>query len=206
MDEPSVDPDEVEPRLYLIGPDGPASTFALEQLGAILGAIDPAAFLTPSGTDDLAGARELRRLCAERNTAFFVQDDVELAQNLSADGLYRRDPGMIKQDRKRLSETQILGAEVGRSRHEAMVAGEAGADYIAFGRPGDPVGQEIIDLVVWWREMTILPSLAFADTPDDAVRLVEAGADFIGVSGAVWNNSDGPDAGALLMQAAIEKN
>jgi thiamine-phosphate pyrophosphorylase len=206
LDEPSDDLDEVAPRLYLIGPMMEPTGSILEMLSVVLDAVDPVGFLLPAETGrDRSIAQNLRDLCADRNTAFLVQDDSDLAKSVSADGVHQSDPNLIASLRATLADDQILGAETRHSRHDAMVAGEEGADYIAFGRLGEPVDQEILDLVSWWREVTVLPSLAFAETPDDVAKLVNAGADFIGISGAVWNDPEGPRAGALRMQAAIQK-
>jgi thiamine-phosphate pyrophosphorylase len=207
LNEPSVDPDEAETRLYLIGPSDLSAETAFDRLSAVLDIIDPVAFLLPSGADPSgATARDLRELCRDRGTAFFVQDDLELARSLGADGVHQEDPGAIATSRAALAKDQILGAGVGRSRHDAMAAGEDGADYIAFGLRGQGVDEEIIELVSWWRDLFVLPSLAFAETPDEARRLAAAGADFIGVSSAVWDDPTGPAAGAQHMRAAIEKN
>ncbi len=205
--EPGDDLDEVEPRLYLIGPKRAETESIVEELAAVLDAIKPVGFLLRSEiAHDRSVAQNLRDLCGNCNTAFIVQDDPELLKTLSADGVHQSDPNSITDLRKSIADDQILGAEAGLSRHDAMVAGEDGADYIAFGHLGEPVDQDVIDLVGWWREIAVLPSLAFAETPDDAMKLVNAGADFIGVSSTIWNDPDSPQAGALRMQAAIEKN
>ena len=176
-------------------------------LPVILDAIEPVGFLLPSNmSQDRSIARNLRDLCADSNTAFLVQDDPALAKDIDADGVHQSDPDSIAGLRPSLADDQILGAEAGRSRHDAMVAGEDGANYIAFGHLGEPVDQAIIDLVGWWREVTVLPSLAFAETPDDVAKLVNAGADFIGISDTVWHDPDGPLAGASRMQAALNGN
>ncbi len=208
MAEPGADSDEVEPRLYLIGPAEPLSgDLFSDQLADVLEQVLPAAFLLPAGlATNRPAAEALRKLCAERGTAFFVRDDPDLAIALAADGLHQSDPGLVGSTRDAMSKDQILGADAGRSRHDAMAAGESGADYVAFGQPDQPVGQEIIDLVSWWRDLFVLPCLAYANTVDDAKKLADAGADFIGISTAIWDNPEGPAERARRLQATIDKN
>jgi thiamine-phosphate pyrophosphorylase len=85
-----------------------------------------------------------------------------------------------------------------------MVAGDAGADYIAFGDPGRPPTAEVHELVAWWSELFVLPSLA--EGAFDAAgcgRAARAGADFVGVRDAVWQHPDGPAAGVRAIREAI---
>lgn len=205
MEEPSVDLDDVEPRLYLIGPKNHPTGSLLKMLSVVLDVIHPVAFLLPKDAVENKGAAALRALCADRGTAFFVQDNPDLAKTLAADGLHQCAPDTIKQLRATIDRDRILGVDAGRSRHIAIDAGEDGADYLAFGILGQSADQEIIELVSWWRDLFVLPCLAYAETQEEARGLAEAGADFIGVSSGVWNHLDGPAKGALHMQAAIEK-
>jgi thiamine-phosphate pyrophosphorylase len=73
-----------------------------------------------------------------------------------------------------------------------MAAGEAGADYVAFGDLDQPPRQEVYDLLQWWHELFVLPSLAeVATTEDDCARLARGGADFIAADAAVWSHPEG---------------
>lgn len=85
-----------------------------------------------------------------------------------------------------------------------MTAGENGADYVTFGDQIDPLSDEIIDLIQWWRSTTVLPCLAYASNAEDVARLRAIGTDFIGIASAIWDHPDGPVAAAHLMQRAIE--
>lgn len=205
LDQPDVDADEVEPRLYLIGPAAiEAEDVFLNTLSAVFERARPAAFLLRKGSAGREAAGDFRRLAMERETAFLVEDDLDLAQTVAADGIHLSDPSMTGQARNELAQDQILGVDVDRSRHDAMTAGEAGADYIAFGRWSRQPGPDLVDLVVWWRDLFVLPCLAYADGGDQAASLAEAGADFIAVSDAVWNDPESPAIGARRLQAAIE--
>jgi thiamine-phosphate pyrophosphorylase len=80
-----------------------------------------------------------------------------------------------------------------------MEAGEAGADYIAFGaffptQTKEPKTQADIDLLRWWAETMVVPCVAIGGiTIANAPTLIEAGADFIAVSAGVWEHPDGPE-------------
>ena len=97
-----------------------------------------------------------------------------------------------------------------RSRDLAMQAGEDGADYVAFGAffpttTKDAKAQAAPELLAWWSELMELPSVAIGGiTAANCAPLVQAGADFLAVVGAVWAHPDGPAAGVRAMNAAIE--
>ncbi len=176
-----------------------ASDFVIA-LEAALGACSPAAFrLRATQAEDAAA---LRSICAGR-TAFLIEDDVALALALGADGVHLSDPAGVGAARARIGPDRILGASCGGSRHAAMLAGEDGADYIAFGEHGR-VLPALLELVAWWSELFVLPCLAEGAFDAGSVApLVGAGADFIEVSGAVWDHPDGAAAAAGRIQEAI---
>ncbi len=117
--------------------------------------------------------------------------DAALARIVKADGVHLPASKSIvevyREARETLSGRLIAGADAGRSRHDAMTLGEAGADYVAFGIPAHVEDRETAagrrrDLVAWWSEIFEIPCVAFdVATPEDAEDLVQAGADFIAV-------------------------
>ncbi len=146
-------------------------------------------------------AEPLQAICAARDVAFIVNDDVALARRLEADGVHLgQEDGDPREARKELGAQAQIGVTCHASRHMAMEAGEAGADYVAFGafyptttktveHQADPA------ILEWWQGMFELPCVAIGGiTPDNGGVLIEAGADFLAVSGAVWNDPDGPAA------------
>ncbi|MEM8947747.1 MAG: thiamine phosphate synthase [Pseudomonadota bacterium] len=197
MDQPAIDEEEAEPRFLLTGP-GPGRADAV---AAVLAALQPAGLIVGGGLD--AALLEVSR---GHGVALLVEDEVDL----EADGVHLTDPGRCAEIRAKLDldpkNRFILGADAGLSRHEAMVAGEAGADYIGFGDPGISADDEVLERVDWWRSITILPCLAYAEDIATVKKLARLGADFIGVSSAVWKHPDGSVAAAGEMAAAIEKN
>ena len=111
--------------------------------------------------------------------------------------------------RRLLGPERTLGVTCHASRHLAMEAGEAGADYVAFGaffptstkEAKHRVAPEILE---WWSGMFELPCVAIGGiTAENCAPLVRAGADFLAVVGAVWHHPEGPAAGVRAMNAAI---
>jgi thiamine-phosphate pyrophosphorylase len=187
-------------QLYLVSPLEVGGGFP-DRLARALDAGPVAAFqFRVKGVDQHEAARlaePLQRLCADRDVAFIVNDSAALAKRLGADGVHLgQEDGDPREARAALGPSVQIGVTCHDSRHLAMEAGEAGADYVAFGaffptatkevrhRP-DPV------ILSWWSTLFELPSVAIGGvTPANAKELVDAGADFIAVSGAVWTGDE----------------
>ncbi|MFW2350725.1 thiamine phosphate synthase [Qipengyuania sp.] len=142
-------------------------------------------------------AEPLQAICAARDVAFIVNDDIGLAKRLGADGVHLGQGDGDPQDaREELGREAQIGVTCHASRHLALEAGEAGADYVAFGAFFPSTTKETehraeLELLEWWSEMVELPSVAIGGiTPENCRPLVEAGADFLAVSGAVWNGDE----------------
>ncbi|WP_417321649.1 thiamine phosphate synthase [Erythrobacter aureus] len=142
-------------------------------------------------------AEPLQAICAARDVAFIVNDDIALAKRLRADGVHLgQGDGDPRDAREQLGREAQIGVTCHASRHLALEAGEAGADYVAFGAffpstTKDTEHRAELALLEWWSEMVELPSVAIGGiTPDNCGPLVEAGADFLAVSGAVWNGDE----------------
>lgn len=144
-------------------------------------------------------AEPLQAICAAHDVAFIVNDSVALAKRIKADGVHLgQDDGDPAEAREELGRDMQIGVTCHASRHMAMEAGEAGADYVAFGAffesstkdKGD-AERPTIDLVEWWVQIFEIPVVAIGGiTPENCKPLVEAGADFLAVSGAVWNGDE----------------
>jgi thiamine-phosphate pyrophosphorylase len=137
-------------------------------------------------------AAPVRAVCARHGIAFLVRGDVATALEVGVDGVHIRGGGAdVAATRAALESKRILGVSCGHSRDAAMVAGEAGADYVGFGAPDQPPGQEVYDLLEWWSELSVLPCLAeVAAAPEDCERLARAGADFVAAGPAIWTHPD----------------
>lgn len=192
-------------QLYLISPPAIDDQFA-DALRAALDGGPVAAFqLRLKGPDEHAIARAadpLQRICADRDVAFIVNDSVSLAKRLGADGVHLgQDDGDPREARSILGPSAQIGVTCHDSRHLAMEAGEAGADYVAFGAFYPTATKETMhrpdpSILSWWAAVFELPCVAIGGiTADNAPPLVAAGADFLAVSGAVWTHPAGPAAG-----------
>lgn len=204
------DPRRPACQLYLISPLDVGGGFP-DRLAEALDAGPVAAFqFRVKGVDQHEAARlaePLQRLCADRDTAFIVNDSAALAKRLGADGVHLgQSDGDPRAARLLLGPAAQIGVTAHDSRHLAMEAGEAGADYVAFGaffptatkatshRP-DPA------ILSWWATLFEIPSVAIGGiTPANSRPLVEAGADFLAVCGAVWNDPAGPAAAVRAFQ------
>ena len=154
-------------------------------------------------------AEPLQRICAEHDVAFIVNDDVALAKRLKADGVHLgQEDGPVSEARDALGMQAQIGVTCHASRHLAMEAGEAGADYVAFGAffPSTTKQSEHRpepDLIEWWSGLFEIPCVAIGGiTPDNCRPLIEAGADFLAVSGAVWNGDEAAIVKAFAEQIA----
>lgn len=198
-------------QLYLITPSKIDDSFAATLTEALDGG--EVAALQIRLKDHSVG--EIRKLAPpliaiaqERGVAAILNDDPELADALGCDGVHiGQEDGRVKDARAVMGKDRSVGVTCHDSRHLAMVAGEAGADYVAFGAffqtatkaaptQADPA------ILKWWVELFELPCVAIGGiTPDNAAPLVEAGADFLAVSGGVWNHPDGPAAAVKAFNA-----
>ncbi|WP_282949661.1 MULTISPECIES: thiamine phosphate synthase [unclassified Sphingopyxis] len=201
-------------QLYLISPLDVGGDFP-DRLDAALSAAPVAAFqFRVKGLDQHEAARlaaPLQAICAAKDVAFIVNDDMALAKRLKADGVHLgQGDGDPKEARSLLGPGAQIGVTCHASRHLAMEAGEAGADYVAFGAFFPTTTKEVEhradpEILTWWQGLFELPCVAIGGiTPDNAKLLVDAGADFLAVSGAVWSHPEGP-AAAVKAFAAILK-
>jgi len=191
-------------QLYLISP--PAIDLAFgDRLKAAIDAGPVAAFqIRLKGIDDHEIARlvePLQRICADNDVAFIVNDSMGLAKRLGADGVHLgQEDGDPRDARALLGPNAQIGVTCHDSRHLAMEAGEAGADYVAFGSFYPTTTKETRhrpepSILGWWTTLFELPCVAIGGiTPGNARPLIDAGADFLAVSGSVWNAPDAAEA------------
>ncbi|PHR62367.1 MAG: thiamine phosphate synthase [Robiginitomaculum sp.] len=141
----------------------------------------------------------LAPIARSHGTIVILNDDPELARELGADGVHVGQSDMsVKAARKILGPDKVIGATAHNSRHLAMEAGEAGADYVAFGAfyPSATKKTEFTatpDLLSWWSDLFELPCVAIGGiNPQNAGALAEAGADFVALSAGIWNAETDP--------------
>jgi thiamine-phosphate pyrophosphorylase len=187
-------------QLYLISPLEVGGGFP-ERLARALDAGPVAAFqFRVKRVDQHEAARlaePLQRICADRDVAFIVNDSIGLARRLGADGVHLgQGDGDPREARAALGPSVQIGVTCHDSRHLAMEAGEAGADYVAFGAFYPTATKETHHrpapaILSWWSAVFELPCVAIGGiTPANARPLIEAGADFLAVSHAVWGGDE----------------
>jgi len=187
-------------NLYLISPQEVGGAFPDRLRAALAPGVATAFQLRVKGVDDHQLARlaePLQAICADANVAFIVNDSMALAKRLRADGVHLgQSDGDIREARALLGPDAQIGKTCHDSRHFAMEAGEAGADYVAFGafyetttKPSHYRPPPAI--LSWWSSLFEIPCVAIGGiTPDNAKPLIDAGADFVAVCQAVWGKDD----------------
>jgi thiamine-phosphate pyrophosphorylase len=160
---------------------------AAGDIAAVIVRLSPA-----SGSELSARASALLPLVQERNIAFLLEGHADLAVKIGADGAHLSDTQALRDARPILKPGLIAGAGGLIARHDAMLAGELGADYVMFGEPDaagkSPSFEAVIERVAWWAEIFEIPCVAFAHTADQAAELARAGTDFIALGAAVWSD------------------
>jgi thiamine-phosphate pyrophosphorylase len=201
------------PRLYLATPalDDPSSLVA--RLPALLGKADVAAVLVRLVTTDQRTMTTRIKVLApsiqNSGAAMLIEGNVELVARGGADGAHLPGLAPLQDALPSLKPDRIAGCGGLTSRHNAMAAGEAGADYVLFGEP-DTNGQRpstdaIAERLQWWAELFEPPCVGYAESLDEAREFAAAGADFVLVGGVVWNDPRGAEAALMDAEAAIKQ-
>lgn len=202
-------------ELYLITPPRLPDVAAFcEELGAALDAGPVACLqLRLKDIDDdeiLRAADAILPACHARGVPLLMNDRPDLGVKSGCDGCHvGQEDTPYAQARRIMGPGAQIGVTCKASRHLAMEAGEAGADYVAFGA-FFPSGSKAnttpapIEVLQWWSEMMTVPSVAIGGiTAENCRPLVEAGADFLAVIGAVWGHPDGPAAGVKAFEDVL---
>jgi thiamine-phosphate pyrophosphorylase len=196
------EPERIPCQLYLISPLDVGGDFP----DRLARAIDAGEGLVSAfqfrvkGLDQHECARlaaPLQSVCSARDVAFIVNDSIALAKRIGADGVHLgQQDGTVAEARAVLGREAQIGVTCHDSRHLAMEAGEAGADYVAFGAFFPTTTKEVshradLETLEWWQSIFEIPCVAIGGiTPENCAPLVAAGADFLAVSGAVWSGDE----------------
>lgn len=202
-------------QIYLLTPPrlDDAAAFAPLLARALDAGSVPCVQLRLKQTDDDAiryAADLLRPVCHERDVALVMNDRPDLARDTGCDGVHLGEDDATLQDaRALLGAGAIIGVSCYDSRHRAMELADQGADYVAFGaffptRTKQAKTRVGPDILADWSTFTTVPCVAIGGiTPHNARPLIEAGADFLAVSGAVWHHADGPAAAIAEFTALL---
>jgi thiamine-phosphate pyrophosphorylase len=190
------------PRLYIVTPavSDPATVAAA--LGEMLRAFDVAAVLLRLQDADerslINRVKAIAPAVQAGGAALIVDGRPGIVARAGADGAHLAGAEDLQAAVPALKPDYIAGAGGLRSRHEAMVAAEAGADYVMFGEPDaagrQPSPETVAERVAWWAEVFEIPCVGYAATLDAIAPLVAAGADFIAAGDALFDDPRGPRA------------
>ncbi|WP_108837778.1 thiamine phosphate synthase [Tateyamaria sp. Alg231-49] len=207
MSEPEQGPEQ--PQLYLLTPPVfDLSTFP-DQLASVLDAYDIACMRLSLATHDedrIARAADACRAVAHaRDVAIVVTDHTGLAERLGLDGVHLSNAKQSVRDaRKALGPDAIVGSYCGASRHDGLSAGEAGADYVAFG-PITPFGDVAAaedDLFQWWSDVVEVPVVAEGGLSKESIARLAPITDFFAIGEEIWT-ADDPVAAFAALTAPI---
>jgi thiamine-phosphate pyrophosphorylase len=204
----------VATRLYLVTPPAFEPAAFADRLAAALDAGDVACVqlrLKPAADQAIRRAADaLRPVAQQRGVAFLMNDRPDLALATGCDGVHvGQEDASYAEARRVLGLGRIVGVTCHASRHLAIDAAEAGADYVAFGAFFPSASKEAkhradVDIVRWWTEIMTVPCVAIGGiTPENCAPLVTAGADFLAVISAVWDHPQGPGAAVKAFTKAI---
>lgn len=201
-------PPRPAPRLYLQTPivdDAAAFAAALPEL---LATSDIAAVLLRLAPGDprslITRIKMLAPIVQAGGAALLLDGHADLVARGGADGAHVSGIDAMQEALPTLKPDRIVGVGDLATRHDAMSAGEAGADYVMFGEPDPhsqrPATEAIAERLDWWAELFEPPCIGFAESFEEARLFAEAGADFVLVGDCVWNDPRG--AATALMDAA----
>ena len=204
-------PENDRPQITLITPPVIDLDSFPDVLARVLDAVAVACLrLAPAGSDldQIARAADACRAVAHaRDVAIVIADHLLLAERLGLDGVHLSDGARgVRKARKDLGEDAIVGAFCGVTRHEGMTAGEAGADYAAFG----PIGASALgrgeqagfELFEWWSEIIELPIVAEGALTVELVERFGPVTDFFGIGAEIWG-AEVPEAALRALVAPL---
>lgn len=181
-------------RLYLVtSPLGDAGAIA-NDLADALNFTDIAAVLVRFADSDdttvLVQIKTLRILVQSNGAALLLDGHPELVARAEADGAHLMGAEALKAATAALKPKYIAGCGGLTERHDAMAAGESGADYVMFGEPNGrrPSFDAVVERVAWWAEIFQNPCVGYAESVEEVAALVAAGADFVAVGETLWRD------------------
>jgi len=187
-------PQRASPRLYLVTPKVADAAGFARALDAVLPLADIAAVLLRfegGGERELVKrARTIAPAVQARDVALLLDGHADLVARAGADGAHLTGIDALRAAIATLQPERIAGAGGLRTRHDAMLAGEANADYVMFGEP-DAAGRRpafpaVLERIAWWAEVFEPPCVGYAAAPGEVAPLARAGADFVALGDWIW--------------------
>jgi len=202
-------PQRPRPRLYLVTPWLDDTATLARDMDAALAAADVAAVLLRLEQADertlIDRAKIVTAAVQRRDVALLIDNRPELVARIGADGAHLTGIEAFRGALDTLKPDRIAGVGGLRSRHDAMLAGEAGADYAMFGEPdrrgGQPPLHAVEEQLAWWAELLEPPCVGYAASEEEIRPLAQAGADFVALGEWIWTHPRGT---AAAVKAAAE--
>lgn len=208
-----INPRRPDPRLYLVSPKVAdaaafAGTLTAALAGAALAGAEVAAVLlrleAPDERSLINIAKALAPLIQSTGAACLIAGHPDIVARVGADGAHLTGIDAFSAARSALQPERIAGCGGLTTRHDAMLAAEAGADYVLFGEPDQaghrPSPEAVAERVTWWAEIFEPPCVGYAGTLAEVAALAAAGADFIALGDCIFEDGRGP--AAALADAA----
>ena len=198
-------------RLYVVTPElGETASFARE-LDTILATTDIAAVLLRLADADerslVNRAKTIAAAVERRDIALLLDGRADMVGKVGADGAHLSGIEAFTAALPSLKPDRIAGAGGLRSRHDAMLAGESGADYVLFGEPdrrgNRPPFGAVEDRVKWWADLVEVPCIGYAGEAGEVAVLAQAGADFVALGDWIWTHPQGAAAAVTIAASAL---
>src|SRR5438552_1540262 len=194
-----IEPRRPAPRLYLMTPQVAEPAGLSDALAAALGAADVAAVLLRlTAADDrtlINRVKALAPIVQDKGAALLLDGHPDLVARSGADGAHLTGITTFQEARALLKPARIAGCGALETRHDAMLAAEADADYVMFGEPDAqgyrPSFEAALDRIAWWAEVFEIPCVGFAATVAEVEQLAAAGADFVVVGDCIFGDARG---------------
>jgi thiamine-phosphate pyrophosphorylase len=201
-------------KIYLISPEKiDLKNFSMCLENVLSTGLVPAFQLRLKGyekKENIKIARELKKICADNNCLFLLNDSCEMALEAGCDGVHLGvDDGSILEARKKSPKNFVIGASCYDSKDLVAEAGEQGADYVSFGaffpsKTKTSRGKPTTEIITWAKEMTNLPVVTIGGINDqNCAELAKAGADFISVISYIWDHPKGEVVATNLLYQSL---
>lgn len=190
--------DETRPQLYLLTPPDLSLDSFPDALARVLDGAEVACLRLTLATQDADRIARAADACREvahaRDVAIVIDNHLKLVEPHGLDGVHLNGPRRVRDARKDLGADAIVGSFCGASRHDGLIAGEAGADYISFGPlAGEVLGDGTLaekDLFAWWSEVIEVPVVAEGGLTPELVAELAPISDFIALGEEIWLHDD----------------
>jgi thiamine-phosphate pyrophosphorylase len=206
-------PSRPVPRIYLATPAVDDPSALVSELPGLIAGADVAAVLVRLQMADqrsmISKVKTLAPAIQNAGAALLLEGHVELVARAGADGAHLSGIAVLEEALPTLKPDRIAGVGGLETRHDSMLAGELGVDYVLFGEPDAqgkrPSAEAVAERLDWWAELFEPPCIGYAASRQEAYEFARAGADFVLVDVAVWADTRGASAALAEIGQAIRQ-